>query len=232
MSSKKKLKDKQLIILNLVITGIVLSSLLLFVFFRKRRCQKQFEAHKEKLILEKALAEKKRKNLILQLNPHFIFTAFSSLENLINENNQKVAVKYLTKFSRLMRLILEYSPEPVISLEKEIELVNYYLELERFKYEDKFDYNIDSTGLCKESFYVPPMFILPCVEKAITQLNNNPISKGKIDISFYCAETDTHTENTAIQLSTEEIKNTHTTGMYTRIKLIVPVNYGSSVKNV
>ena len=72
------------------------------------------------------------------MNPHFIFNALNSVNSFISENDQRSANKFLTSFSRLMRLVMENSEYDFISLRKELEILEIYLELEHFRFKDKF----------------------------------------------------------------------------------------------
>lgn len=103
-----------------------------------------------------------------QMNPHFIFNSLNSINLFILENNKLQASEYLSKFSRLIRLILQNSREALIPLESELEALQLYLELESLRFENKFEYKIvadddvDATVL-----KVPPLIIQPYAENAI-----------------------------------------------------------------
>ena len=77
-----------------------------------------------------------------QMNPHFIFNSLNAINKFILQNDKLQASEYLTKFSRLVRLILENSKETSISLESELESLNLYLELESLRFQDRFRYKI------------------------------------------------------------------------------------------
>lgn len=104
----------------------VLFGLLLFgiVFLIYSRIQLQ-----KTLTLQKELAEYEQKALHLQMNPHFVFNCLGSISSYIVNNGTESAIKYLAKFSKLMRLTLEYSKESLIPIDKEIESLQNYLEL-------------------------------------------------------------------------------------------------------
>src|SRR5690606_1579843 len=108
------------------------------------------------------------KSLRSQMNPHFIFNALNSVNHFIAYNDERTANKFLTEFSRLMRLVLENSQEDFIPLYKEEEIVSLYLKLEHYRFRDKFDYSIhiDET-LNKETIIIPPMLVQPYIENAV-----------------------------------------------------------------
>ena len=83
------------------------------------------------------------KALRAQMNPHFIFNALTSINNFIAKQDERSANRYLADFSRLMRLVLQYSERDFVSLEEEVELLTLYLKLEHARFGDQFDYTID-----------------------------------------------------------------------------------------
>ena len=76
------------------------------------------------------------------MNPHFIFNSLNSINQFIANNNELEANQYLTKFSTLMRRVMENSKEDFVPFSKETELLQNYLELEKSRFPDKFDFNI------------------------------------------------------------------------------------------
>lgn len=103
-----------------------------------------------------------------QLNPHFIFNSLGAIQNFILNNNASEAGNYLSRFSRLMRSILENSREEYISLEEEIETLNSYLELQRIRNVDQFNFKLHCSPSVETEFInIPPMLLQPIVENAI-----------------------------------------------------------------
>lgn len=142
--------------------------------------------------LNRNIKAKKRANQLLelkslrtQMNPHFIFNALNSVNNFIAKNDEKSANKYLSEFSHLMRMVLDYSKKDFITLREEIELNELYLKLEHFRFRDKFDYNfethIDGHELDVE---VPPMLIQPFIENAVWHGLRYLKDKGKLTVLF------------------------------------------------
>lgn len=108
------------------------------------------------------------KSLRSQMNPHFIFNALNSVNHFVAQNDERTANKFLSEFSRLMRLVLENSQEDFIPLYKEEEIIALYLKLEHYRFRDKFSYNFHvDEQINKESFALPPMLIQPYIENAV-----------------------------------------------------------------
>jgi len=122
---------------------------------------------KETLILQKELAEYEQKALHLQMNPHFVFNCLGSISSFIVQNGTDSAIKYLTKFSKLMRLTLEYSKESLIPIDKEIESLQNYLELEQLRFNNKFNFTIEKSDTIEDDVALAPLLIQPFVENAI-----------------------------------------------------------------
>jgi tetratricopeptide (TPR) repeat protein len=134
--------------------------------------------------------ESKRANQLLalkslrgQMNPHFIFNALNSVNQFISQNDERTANKFLSEFSRLMRLVLENSQEDFISLQKEEEIISLYVKLEHYRFRDKFDYTIRiDDDISKENIELPPMLIQPYIENAVWHGLRYKEGKGQLDI--------------------------------------------------
>lgn len=177
-------KRQKLIIYSLL-GGLLLLLLSLFYMLR---------ANKQRKLANNLLA---LKSLRSQMNPHFIFNALNSVNSFIANNDERTANRYLTNFSTLMRSVLENSEQDFIPLEKEIQLLGLYLELEHTRFKDKFDFevNIDKEIQINE-FQIPPMLLQPYIENAIwhglrykkekglLQINVNKINKESIEIAI------------------------------------------------
>ena len=148
--------------------GIVLlliSSLLAFLFYKRRRDAKQRQKEAE---LKYQLSEVEMKALRAQMNPHFIFNSLQSIQNFLHQKNPDEANVYLLKFSKLMRMVLENSQYAEVPLEDDLQSLELYMQLESlrlkhpFTYEIKVDENID-----QEETKIPPLILQPFVENAI-----------------------------------------------------------------
>ncbi|WP_299244025.1 histidine kinase [uncultured Aquimarina sp.] len=125
------------------------------------------------------------KSLRSQMNPHFIFNALNSVNTFIATSDERAANKYLTDFSLLMRSVLENSEEDFIPLEKEIELLELYVQLEHFRFQDKFDYTIEvDSEIDIKQYMIPPMLLQPYVENAVWHGLRYRPDKGLLSINF------------------------------------------------
>lgn len=162
--------------------GFVILSLLLvvgivFLFYNRLQLKKT-------LTLQKDLAEYEQKALHLQMNPHFVFNCLGSISSFIVQNGTDSAIKYLSKFSKLMRLTLEYSKESLIPIDKEIESLQNYLELEQLRFNKKFEFNIMKSSELEDDMALPPLLLQPFVENAIIHGLIPKKERGYIDIDF------------------------------------------------
>ncbi|MDI1254501.1 MAG: tetratricopeptide repeat protein [Flavobacterium sp.] len=139
---------------------------------------------KKTLTLQKELAEYEQKALHLQMNPHFVFNCLGSISSFIVQNGTDSAIKYLSKFSKLMRLTLEYSKESLIPIDKEIESLQNYLELEQLRFNQKFDFKITKSNEIEDDMALPPLLLQPFVENAIIHGLIPKEAKGAINIDF------------------------------------------------
>ena len=118
--------------------------------------------------MEKNLVQARFTALMSQMNPHFLFNALSSIQRYMTENDTKNANSYLAKFSRLVRMVLENSEQGLITMEEELKQIRSYIELERIRFQGRFDYQVevaDSVDLIEAK--VPTMMIQPFIENAI-----------------------------------------------------------------
>lgn len=108
------------------------------------------------------------KALRSQMRPHFIFNALNSIQHLIKLQDHETAEAHLLGFSKLMRAILEASNHETISVSKEAEILQAYLELEKLRFDPAFDYYIEmQAGVDWENCQIPPMLLQPILENAV-----------------------------------------------------------------
>lgn len=125
-----------------------------------------------------------QKMLSLQMNPHFIFNAISSIQNyLFDEKDRTAAITHLSTFAALMRQMLENSREKFISLQEEVAFLENYLSLQKLRFENKFDFEIeiDST-LDVDRTSIPPLLTQPFVENAIEHGKIYLVEHGRLYI--------------------------------------------------
>ncbi|WP_165583410.1 sensor histidine kinase [Aquimarina atlantica] len=156
------------------------------IIFALGLAYKIHQEHKEKLLFEKESFINNCKALRAQINPHFIFNSLGSIQHLIVFEKKEAALKYLAKFSHLMRNLLENSIETNIVLSDEINLLYQYLELEALRFDASFEYaiHIDDT-LNSDAEEVPMLIIQPFIENAILYgLLNKKGEDKKLNICF------------------------------------------------
>lgn len=117
---------------------------------------------------DKQLAEMEMQALRSQMNPHFIFNSLNSIRHQILTKNYQNASDYLMRFARLLRQILQSSREHVIPLSEELDTIGLYLQLEKLRFGDLFEYTITvDPDMDVESIEVPSMLLQPFVENAL-----------------------------------------------------------------
>lgn len=139
----------------------VVSSLLLFAIFYFLYRQRLLEKQKRILTLEQDV-------LRTQMNPHFIFNALNSIKHYIINNEQKNAVHYLNKFSKLVRKILESSTLKEVTLREELETMDLYMNIENIRFSNEISYSINvGENLDLSKIKVPPLVLQPFLENAL-----------------------------------------------------------------
>lgn len=127
----------------------------------KRKAKKRIEDEQQINLL-------KHQAMNSLLSPHFIFNSLTSIQNYINTNNSLMASEYLAKFSRLIRMIIEKAAQSKITLRDEIVRLNYYLDLEKERFKNKFDFKIEvDPSVNVEEISIPNMIIQPHAENSI-----------------------------------------------------------------
>ncbi|WP_317169726.1 histidine kinase [Chryseobacterium sp. C3] len=177
LEKEKQLKDelirkKNVFNYSLIFALIVLIGLIIFIF----RTLKKVQIKNKKIALQ---------SLRREMNPHFIFNSLNSVNHFIATNNELEANQYLTKFSKLMRGVMENSTEDFIPFQQELDLLQNYLALEKTRFADKFDYEIHvDESLNTQSLKVPGMLVQPFLENAIWHGLRYRTTKGFLNLSF------------------------------------------------
>ena len=168
-----KLQRNKLVLASVGTIFLLVIALGIF-YFRQSRTN----AMHEKLLVQQRLFRS-------QMNPHFIFNSLSIVQNFIVKHDDAKASIYLSRFSELVRSILNNSSQEQITLEEELATIGNYLALQKVRFSDQFDYElqVDET-LDPESTFIPPMLAQPFIENAIEHGIRNMGSKGKIDVRF------------------------------------------------
>ena len=135
--------------------------------------------------INQQLAEVQLASLRSQMNPHFIFNALNSIKTFIIENDAANAEKYLGKFSKLIRFILDNTQSGIVVLAKEIQLLQLYMDLEQLRFSDRLKYEIIvDKGIDRENIHIPSMLVQPFAENAILHGILHKRAEGFVSISF------------------------------------------------
>ncbi|MDV7186516.1 histidine kinase [Lutibacter sp. TH_r2] len=154
-----------------VYLGAILQSFIFSIiigFIIKRIQDRSKNAEIRLAVKLKEMEELKMTALQSQMNPHFLFNSLNSINNFVLKNEVEKASDYITKFSRLMRVILNSSSSPTSTLSEELGILALYVKLEQMRVGGGFDYvvNVDN-NLMLEGIKVPPLFLQPFIENAI-----------------------------------------------------------------
>ncbi|MEJ7625381.1 MAG: two-component regulator propeller domain-containing protein [Ferruginibacter sp.] len=140
---------------------------LMYLLYRNRirRINKEARLRSD---YEIKLNELENSALRTQMNPHFIFNSLNTINSFISRNETLQAHQYISKFSKLIRYILDHSRKRKILLSDELEVLNLYIQIERIRFDNKFDYDITiADDIDPSTVELPPLIIQPFVENAI-----------------------------------------------------------------
>lgn len=142
--------------------------LLNIIFIISFAFQLRLRKVRKSAFLNSKLSELEMKALRAQMNPHFIYNALNSIQSLIAAGKQKDAMRYVSKFGKLLRLILEYSEEGKTTLQKELDVNSLYIELEQLRLGFDFAVNIAiAENIIPEEEKVPALILQPVIENAL-----------------------------------------------------------------
>jgi len=165
--------------LSLLIIGIVSQA----IYLRDRRIKRKLAEERR---ITRRLTELELSALKAQMNPHFVFNALGAIQYYIQTNERQVADTYLSQFALLMRKYLDSSKEKLIPLSEEISLLRLYTGLEKMRFEELFEVNIEIEDAdFNYDELIPPMLIQPFVENAINHgLQERRDGKAQLTIRF------------------------------------------------
>lgn len=172
------------VLMVLLLIVLIATFWIVTVINRKKKAALQAKLVKEEI--ERDLAENQLKALRSQMNPHFVFNAINSIQELILKEETAQSYNSLITFSQLVRNTLEYSKKEFISLDAEIEYLALYLTLEKLRFEDDFSYEIKNKA--DVECLVPSIVLQPFVENALKHGLFHKTGAKKLSITFY--ETD------------------------------------------
>jgi hypothetical protein len=184
---EKELRQKTLL-QSILIACLLITSLVGFFIYKnlalKRRNEK-LENLRGNAELQQHVTDLEMQALRAQMNPHFIFNCLSSINRFIFKNETEAASNYLTKFSRLIRMVLNNSKKPFINIDDEIEMLRLYLDLEKLRFKDAFEYNITFVNFFDTgNVFVPPLLLQPFAENAIWHGLMHKEGKGFLEIEL------------------------------------------------
>jgi lipopolysaccharide biosynthesis regulator YciM len=206
LNKDNQLKQSQLkqeaTLRNGLITGLILLLLTAIFTFRTlhlkrnnerlRRLQleseltlTELESKQKQTELQQKATNLEMQALRAQMNPHFIFNCLSSINRFVLKNETEAASDYLTRFSRLIRMVLINSQKTMITLEDELEMLRLYLDMERLRFKHSFDYHIIfSNTVDAGNIFIPPLLLQPFCENAIWHGLMHKKGQGRLDIQI------------------------------------------------
>lgn len=173
LNLKKSQRNLLLGIIGFLLTTLILVAIIFLLKLRNIKSKTQNAITEQKLLRS-------------QMTPHFIFNSLSVLQGMILNNEQKKSISYLSKFSKLLRIVLENSRDRTVLLSKELIAIENYLALQNLE-NDRYTYSISVEKTIDTSlFKIPPMLIQPFVENAIEHafIDKNKDRTITIDLSF------------------------------------------------
>ncbi len=167
------------VLLAFMVLGVLLAGIIIIAATVKRRERARLDIHNQMLQLE-------QQALNSSINPHFLFNALNSIQYFFNKRDALFeANMFLSKFGKLIRLILEDAQKEQITLEQEIKRLTLYLELEEMRLEEQITFTIDiGREIDAEHVKIPVMIIQPFVENAIWHGVAPLEERGEVSISI------------------------------------------------
>ncbi|GAB5550961.1 MAG: hypothetical protein Sapg2KO_05520 [Saprospiraceae bacterium] len=168
-------KQRNQLLIGFLISLVLIAAAILIVLAIQKRKEKE-------LRWKQQITDAELKAIRAQLNPHFLFNALNSIQNLVTQQKNEQANSYITKLSRLLRQVLSSSERQFQELKEERQLIQLYLELEQLRYPFTFQINIDDN--VDQHTLVPVMLLQPYVENAVKHgVAGNPDGKITLKIS-------------------------------------------------
>jgi len=166
-----------------ILTSILIASLMALVIYK--RTQKAINEEKEKGIQNNVIARLELKALRAQMNPHFIFNSLNSIQYFVINNEKNEAAKYLSKFAKLVRIILDVSEQSFVSISDKVEFLTLYTDLEALRLNNSFSAEYWVDPLLDQNLLIPTLLIQPHVENAIWHGLQSKTGDKKLSIKFF-----------------------------------------------
>jgi hypothetical protein len=162
------------------IIATICSVVIMYLFF-----QRSIQTMRKRNEIEKKLINSQLSALKAQMNPHFMYNALNSIQSLILKQDIKNSNLYLSKFSNLMRKVLDASGKESISLQEETSILMLYLDLEKLRFGEDFNYSLHlSDQIDPYAVHIPSMILQPFVENALKHGLLHKKGEKKLNLDF------------------------------------------------
>lgn len=165
----------------------------IFILYRQRQLKQEqaitkieLEETRKRLEIEKQYRASELKAIRSQMNPHFIFNALNSIQDLVLKGNIENSYSYITMFSNLVRQTLTYSENEFIEFEQEIKLLELYLSLEKLRFKKDFTFELVVNNV--DDIMLPPFLIQPFIENSLVHGLLHKEGEKKLKVSFELKE--------------------------------------------
>ncbi|KAB7726898.1 sensor protein lytS [Rudanella paleaurantiibacter] len=157
------------VLLEIIVFALALAHRIRLVDRERQASQQAYvEEIEQRTAYEKRLAEVEMLALRSQMNPHFLFNSLNTIEYFVLKGDEANATRYLSSFSRLLRLILNHSNEDTVRLSEDLTGLHLYLELESSRFDENFRYTLEvDPAIDPDDVVIPPLLLQPFVENAI-----------------------------------------------------------------
>ncbi|GAA4091826.1 hypothetical protein GCM10022392_12230 [Mucilaginibacter panaciglaebae] len=173
-TAEKKILLKQL--MPYIVGALVLIGLLFWLYRR------QANIKLARSVQAKQNVNLKMRSIRAQLNPHFMFNALTSIQNLVNKKDMEGANHYLSRFASLTRKVLNTGERELISLEDELKILDDYLQMEQLRF--GFRYRIEADAQINQAnTEVPAMLLQPFVENAVKHGVSDLRDRGEVVVA-------------------------------------------------
>lgn len=193
LTAKAELQTLQIAQQRYFLLGIGLMALFtigsVFILYRQRQLKQEqaltkmeLEETRKRLEVEQQYRASELKAIRSQMNPHFIFNALNSIQDLVLKGNIENSYSYITMFSNLVRQTLTYSENEFIEFEQEIKLLELYLSLEKLRFKKDFNFELEVNAV--EDIMLPPFLIQPFIENSLVHGLLHKEGEKRLKISF------------------------------------------------
>jgi tetratricopeptide (TPR) repeat protein len=174
---EKSQRNIFLTIIALLLTALILGGIIFFLKWRNIK-----EKNQNILIEQKLLRS--------QMTPHFIFNSLSVLQGMILNKEEKKSITYLSKFSKLLRIVLENSRDKIVPLIQELNAIDNYMVLQNLDTDLPYEYSlVVDENIDINLFQIPPMLIQPFIENAIEHAFDGQKEHREIEIHLKFEDT-------------------------------------------